>query len=257
MRITVMNIARVFFITGFVSISIMKAQAQASETGNSHTLTIGTGMQLIKDELLPGSSERLTSTALAWSFSNSNAYRKKSILLSFEKSGGYSGKDQLRSNEWLLQYTNAFSVISNKSSKWNNYTGYSIIVSPQYIKSGDQNSWATINSLSLYNSLQYSWRENVISFDMSVPLAGLGSRPEANTTYKGSVTDMLYNSFSKLDFISLHNMKAINLSLQYKKAITGRLDVAAGFSYSYKDISLSHRFLQQAYGLHVGLSYSL
>jgi hypothetical protein len=238
-----------------LSAMVTNATAQNVEAGSSHTITAGTGTQLLQDDGLSSSSERLTSLELSWAFLNSNAYRKKSIGVSVEGSVGNTGKDQLRSTEFTLQYRNAFSVLKNKTSGWNNYIGYSISVNPQYLKTENEYSWATVNSLSLYNSLVYTWKKSAVSFDLSVPLAGLASRPGVNTAYKGSVNDMLYNSFSNMDFTSLHNLKAINLSLQYQKIITGRLHFTAGASYSYKDLSVEAGFLQEAYKVHTGLSY--
>jgi len=240
---------------GFVCATLVNTKAQTAVSANNHTLTAGTGIQVVKDNALSLSSESLSSTSLTWSFSNGNRYRRKSILAGFEKGSGNSAKESLHSNEFMLQYTNAFSLMKNKSGRWNNYTGYSISVNPQYIKAGDQYSWASVNSLSFYNSLERSWQKSILALDISVPLAGLVSRPGLNTTYKGSVNDMLYNSFSNLAFTSLHNLKAVNISLQYQQAITGRLSIAAGASYSYKDMSINYGFLQQAYEVHAGLSY--
>ena len=233
------------------------AKAQMAEYGNNHTLTVGVGIQTLKDGGLSLSDETLSSTSLTWSFSNNTAWRKKSILAGFERGVGNSAKNELRSNEFMLQYSNAFSVLKNKNGKWNNYTGYSISVNPQYIKSGDQQSWASVNTLSLYNSLERKWQKSVLSLDLFVPLVGLGSRPETDKTYNGSSTGMLYNSFSNLEFTSWHNLKAVNLSLQYKQAVAERLYVTAGAGYSYKNLSLTNRFQQQAYEVHAGLSYHL
>jgi hypothetical protein len=257
MRISTVIIGRWVLSTGFTCAIVINTKAQATASGNNHTLTAGAGIQVLKDDALSLPSESLSSTSLAWSFSNSNGYRKKSILAGFERGSGNSAKESLHSNEFMLRYTNAFSLLKNKSGRWNNYTGYSISINPQYIKAGDQYSWASVNSLSVYNSLERSWQKSILSLDIFVPLAGLGSRPGINTTYKGSVNDMLYNSFSNLAFTSLHNLKAVNISIQYQQAVSGRLSVTAGASYSYKDMTINYRFLQQAYEVHAGLSYQV
>jgi hypothetical protein len=256
MGIEVMNIIRYFFIVSFAGTVVLHSKAQMVETESSHTVSGSVGVQIVDDAVLSLVAEKLSSTALAYSFTHRNVYRKKSMAVVFEK-GIDGSKNRVRSNEFTLQYINAFSVVKNKTGRWNNYTGYSIIINPQYIKSGDQYSWATVSALSLYNSLVYSWKKNAVSFDLSLPVAGLGSRPEVNALYKGSVNDMLYSSFSNLAFTSPHNFKALNISLQYQAAITNRLHFTGGASYSHKDISFTNNFLQQAYRVHAGLSYTI
>jgi hypothetical protein len=250
-------IARCWLNAVMILVVGMNVKAQTAGYGNNHTLTVGAGVQTLKDEGLALSDETLSSTSLAWSFSTTTAWRKKSILAGFERGVGNSAKNELRSNEFVLQYSNAFSILKNKNGKWNNYTGYSISINPQYVKSGEQKSWASVNSLSIYNSLERKWQKSTLSLDVFIPLVGLGSRPEANTTYNVSSTGMLYNSFSNLEFTSWHNLKAVNISLQYKQAVAERLFVTAGAGYSYKNISLANRFQQQAYEVHAGLSYHL
>jgi hypothetical protein len=257
MRIELMNITRYFFTVSFACTVVLNSKAQTIETESSHTVSSSGGAQLLNDAVLSLAAEKLTSTALAYSFTNRNVYRKKSIVVVFEKGIGDNSKNWIRSNEFTLQYINAFSIVKNKTGRWNNYTGYSIIINPQYIKSGDQYSWATVSALSLYNSLVYSWKKNAVSFELSLPVAGFGSRPEVSALYKGSVNDMLYNSFSNLAFTAPHNFKALNISLQYQAVLTDRLHFVAGASYSYKDISFTNNFLQQEYRVHAGLSYTI
>lgn len=255
MRVATVIAGKCLLSAGFACIIVINTKAQTAATVGVHTLTAGAGMQVLKDDVLSLSSEKINTTSLTWSFSNNNGYRKKNILAGFEKGISSLGKNTLHSSEFVLQYTNAFSLVKNKSSRWNNYTGYSISVNPKYMESGDRYSWASVNSVSFYNSLEHSWQKSSVLLGISVPLAGFGSRPGLNATYKGSVNDMLYNSFSNLEFTSLHNLKAINISLQYQQAITGRLSVTAGGSYSYKDMKINDSFLQQGYEVHAGLSY--
>ncbi|MBL7742949.1 MAG: hypothetical protein JNN00_05670 [Chitinophagaceae bacterium] len=241
----------------FVCSLVYCTMAQVSETGNSHSLTIGAGSQTLSDDILSVSAEKVLTAGLQYSFTSNSARRKKSIMTGFAIGTGNSFKDQLRSSEFLIQYVNAFSIFRKNGGKWKNYTGYSISVNPQYLQIDDQYSWATSVSLSLYNSLSFSWKKSKMYLDLSVPLTGFGSRPDSNLAYKGTATGLVYNSFSDLAFTSWHNLKAVNISLLYKAAVSRHLYFTVGVSYTYKKLSLDSDFTTNGFGIGAGISYRL
>jgi hypothetical protein len=139
----------------------------------------------------------------------------------------------------------------------NNYTGYSIAVNPQYIKWGEQYSWATVNTLCLYNSAICYWNKSSLSFDVAIPVAGFSSRPVAGKAYKETVSGTLYNSFGNVNVNSLHNLKAATVSIQYQKRISREWLIKAGASFSYKELKAGYEFREQTYQLGAGVSYRI
>ena len=245
-------------MTVLIDLFIINTNAQTAETGNSHSFTVASGSYLLSDGHLSLLFARINSRGLAWSYTKSDAYHKKSITAEFEYGTRDYSTNQVRVNGFLLEYKNAFSVIKNKNSSFNNYTGYSIKTNSQFIRSGDQYSWAGITSLSLYNSLNYTWRGNTVSFDLSIPLIGFVTRPETDKTYKGFLNDMLYNSLNHPVFTSLDNHKELNLSFQYYRTISNRLSFLARASYFNKEILVNKiKFSEQGNRFQAGLSFSL
>lgn len=257
MRIFIINRTRHILCFGLATVLAFHAKSQVNETESHHIVLAGTGVMILTEGFMPVVSQDINVMSLTYSFATINARRKKSIMAGFERGAANADKNSVRSNEFILQYATAFSLLKDNGGKWNNYTGYSITVNPQYSRTGEQYSWATVNSMSLYNSLTWSSKKNILSFDLVVPLVGFSSRPRENTIYKGSANAMLYNSFSRLSFTSLHNLKALDISFKYQRAVTGSLRIISGGSYSYKELSVANSFLRRGFGLHAGLSYGL
>lgn len=255
MRATSMYIKQCLMTACFAGNLVFCVKAQVKEIINNHSFKAGAGSHTLSDDIVSVFSEKLSTTALQYSFTSNDAWHKKSIVAGFEYGAGTTSKGQLRSDEFTLRYIHAFSVIKNKHRRWNNYTGYSIVINPQYSKKGDQYSWATSGSLSLYNSLSFSWKKNAVDFDVSIPLAGFGSRPDSSSIYKGTATGVLYNSFSNLSFTSWHNSKAVSISLFYKTAVSRRLYFSAGTVYSYRNIQLNSSFTMSGFSLRAGVIY--
>ena len=157
-------------------------------------------------------------------------------------------------------YTDAFSVLKNKNSRFNTYLGYAISTKPAFITKTNevkQYSWASTTNLSAYCSSVYSWKNNSVSVDLSIPVAGFASRPENNKVYGGNVNELLYETYDNLFFTSSHNLKAALLSVQYSREISKRIHLQAGYQYSYKKLTENDLFRQVSQGLQAGFSYRL
>lgn len=241
---------------GFICLMVSQAViGQNNAVVNKHTITVGISTRLISDAFISLSSQKISTAELGYTFSSSNTYRKKSISLNWCHGILKVDKEEIKLNDFTFQYTDAFSLIKNKNKRLNIYVGYSITLNPQYIKRDNGYSWTTINALSLYNSVVYSWKGNAISFDLNIPVAGFASRPQANSTYTGNAIEMIYNSYGDPVFTSVHNLKAIITSLQYQKRLGERLFFKAGTYFFYKDLQTGYNFLEQGYGFNSGLSY--
>ena len=223
-----------------------------------HSIISGVSAVSVTDSYSGLLQKNLIATDMAYNYSKINAYRKKEITAAW--STGQSTKVKL--NDFRIEYTDGWSVIKNKAGRFNTYIGYSISTNPLFIKtpdnSGKQYSWATSNTLSAYSSSFYSWKNNTISLDISLPIAGLASRPMEHTVYKEDINGLLYNSYDNLYFTSLHNLKAATISLHYSTILSKRFSLQAGYNYRYSQLTKNDLlFKQVTHGLQAGFSYRL
>ncbi|MGZ8517665.1 MAG: hypothetical protein ACXWWD_09960, partial [Chitinophagaceae bacterium] len=195
-------------ITGF-SILLFFQHGFAQNTGpiKFHSLELGTSSVSVTDNHIDLDLKGIRSAALGYSYSAVSPYRKKSISVTWNN--GQAGKAKL--NDFRAAYTDLFSIVQNKNSRFNTYLGYSISTNPVFItlnNEGKRYSWATSTGLSAYSSSAYSWNHNIISLDLSVAVAGFASRPENSRVYDGNLNELLYESYDNLFFTSLHNLEA-------------------------------------------------
>jgi hypothetical protein len=231
--------------------------AQNSAMVSEHSLAANVSLSNITDRYFEINSKKFLAGGLTYSFSSYNRYHKKELLVSWDKGSSTGSKDQLTMNNIHLQYSNGFSLVRNKKSWFNYYVGYSVLTNPQLIKSSSEYSWATINALSLYNSLAGSFNKTTVSLDITVPLAGLASRPVTDEVDNGNFNEMMYNSYSGLFFTSVHNLKAVDASLHFEQQFTVRLRLHASLSYCYKELKSDYLFREANYKGSAGLTYRL
>jgi hypothetical protein len=230
--------------------------AQNNPAVKFHSLAFGASSVSITDNYIDLDLKGIRSTRLAYSFSAISPYRKKIISIAWNN--GQAGSAKL--NNFRAAYAYAFSVMKNKSSRFNTYLGYAISTNPVFITKSNESkqySWATSTSLSAYSSSAYAWKNNNISLDLSVPVSGLASRPENSTVYGGNVNELLYESYDNLFFTSLHNLKAASIAVQYSREVSKRISLQAGYQYKYKRLNEGDLFLQVSHGLRAGFSYRL
>lgn len=230
--------------------------AQNTQSINLHSFTMGASSLSVTDNYNDLALKGIQSTELAYSYSAINLYRKKSILIAWNN--GQAGNTKL--NDFRAAYADVFSVMKNKNSRFNTYLGYAISTNPLFITKANevkQYSWATNTSLSAYSYSVYTWNNNSISLDLSIPVAGFASRPENNKSYSGNVNELLYESYDNLFFTSLHNLKVALLSVQYSREISKRMHLQAGYQYSDKKLTENNLFRQVSHGLQAGFSYRL
>jgi len=231
--------------------------AQSDNVISLHTINGGAGSRLIHDDYLSLNSKKISSEELGYTFSVRTAYWEKSISIIWGRGIDKDAEGQLRLNDITAEYSNAFSLTKNKTSRLNIFLGYSIAANVQYIKEDGKDSWTTINSLSLYNSSVYSWKKNSLSLDFNIPVAALASRPENRITYAGNEIGMAYKSYSNLFFASIDKLKAATISLKYHKGFGDRFQLNIGPSFIYKDLKGTYNFNERSFQLHAGLSYLL
>ncbi len=175
--------------------------AQNTQPIRFHSFVLGASSVSITDNYSGLILRGIRSSELAYSYSVISPYRKKSIVIAWNN--GQAGNVKL--NDFFAAYADAFSVVKNKNGRFNTYLGYAISTNPVFItkqNEGKQYSWATSTSLSAYSSSVYSWKNNSISLDLSVPVAGFASRPESSKVYSGNVNELLYESHDNLFFTS-------------------------------------------------------
>ena len=237
---------------------IINTNGQTVEAGKSYKLIVSAGKYSISDDHLLMTAAKINSKGLTWSYTNNDMYQRKSITVGFEAGDGNYYTNHVKETGFLIEYKKAYSIIKNRNSRWNNYTGYSIKTNSQFIRSGDQYSWVSMNALSFYNSLTYSRKRSAFSFDLSIPLTGFATRPEADNEYRGSLNDMLYNSLNNPVFTSIHNHKEVNVSFQYLNSVSNRLIFSLGISYLNREITAGESsFNEQGYLFQTGLSFLL
>jgi hypothetical protein len=231
-------------------------EGQDTAIKNTHTIAAGVGYHVLRDDILKLSSQRLNTSAISYRFESVSEHNKKEIAISYQSGKSNIAYGSIHTSEFNLQYSNAFSIFQSKDRRWNNYTGYSIILNPQYNKLNEQYTWISSNSISAYNSLRYSWKGNTIGADLSLPLVGLGSRTDS-IFYTGTKTGVLYNSYQQLSFTSLHNFQAVNVSLAGKIMISDKLSVNARLAWAHKRSVWSSHFSRNSISTMAGLTYSI
>ena len=244
-------------LTGFSMLLFFQhGFAQNTQSVKFHSFSLGASTVSITDNYSDLVLKGISSTDLGYSYFAISPYRKKSILIAW--ANGQAGNSKL--NDFRAAYTDAFSVIKNKNSRFNTYLGYAISTNPVFIAKTNevkQYSWATNTSLSAYTSSVYSWKKNNISLDLSIPVAGFASRPENNKVYGGNVNELLYESYDNLFFTSLHNLRAASIAVQYSRQVSKRISLQAGYQYQYKRLNEDDMFRQVSHGLRAGFSYRL
>jgi len=252
------NKLKFIWITGFVfPFFLQEVSAQQEETKSLHSFTGGVSSRLISDEYNHLSLEKIIATDFSWQFSNFNAYRRKQLSVNW--SGGRSEAMQL--NELNIEYSEAFSLLKDKTNRFNFYLGYKIGTDPVFINARNQqvnsHSWANTTSFSFYSAATYYRNKNKFLLDLSLPLIGFGSRPLMTTTYQEDVNALMYNSLNHVFFTSLHNQQAVNISIQYSRELTNRISLQAGCRYNYQQIKEGYYFLEKGYGFYAGFLYQL
>jgi hypothetical protein len=239
-----------------VFLFFLKGNTQSIGPEKIHSFMLGVSDVSIIDDNVELNLNGIRTGGVDYSFSAASGYRKKSISVSW-KNGRVGG---FKLTDIRAEYAAAFSVIKNKDSRFNTYLGYSITTNPVFItkiQEAKQYSWTTSTNLSAYCSAVYGWKNNSISFDLSIPVAGFASRPENNNGYGSNMNELLYESYNNLFFTSFHNLKAALLSVQYARPITKRINLQTGYQYSYRQLDESYGFRQVSHGLWAGVYYRL
>lgn len=239
-----------------VFLFFLKGNTQSIGPEKIHSFMLGVSDVSIVDDNVELNLKAIRTGGVGYSFSAASPYRKKSISVSWKN----ARVDGFELNDIRAEYAAAFSVIKNKDSRFNTYLGYSINTNPVFItktQEAKQYSWMTSTSLSAYGSSVYAWKNNTISFDVSIPVAGFATRPENASGYGANMNELLYESYNNLFFTSFHNLKAALLSVQYARGISKRINMQTGYQYSYKQLDENDGFRQVSHGLWAGFSYRL
>ena len=240
----------------FMLLFFQQGHTQPIQTEKFHAVTVGASSLSVTDSYIDLNLKGTRAGSLGYSFSAASPYRKKSISVSWKN----ARVDGFELNDIRAEYAAAFSVIKNKDSRFNTYLGYSINTNPVFItktQEAKQYSWMTSTSLSAYGSSVYAWKNNTISFDVSIPVAGFATRPENASGYGANMNELLYESYNNLFFTSFHNLKAALLSVQYARGISKWINMQTGYQYSYKQLDENDGFRQVSHGLWAGFSYRL
>jgi len=225
--------------------------AQNFEIEKKHELTLSYGQQSITDTYLGITSTKINSTGVGYFYLNQTSRGQKSLVVDFE----YGKQENLRSSAYLIEFKKGYSILSSK--KINNFLGFSVKNGSQFLRSYERNSWTSVNTLSLFNSFNYSGKKSLLSLNVSIPVAGFVSRPSPGREYEGSVNSMLYSSLSNHVFTSFHNYQEIDLLLNYYRYISNRVSLSAGLSFSDQNVQMDNSFKRNQIYLRSGISYYL
>jgi hypothetical protein len=242
------NISKLSFaiITILLSVNI---DGQSFDIGKSHQLSISFSRQSLTDDHLNLNDENINSTGFSWSYTDKTSRQQKSIGVGFK----YGNNINFKTSGYAIEFKNAYSIFRSRQAI--NYFGYSFKTNFQFIYANEKPSWVSVNAGSLYNSFNYSWGKNLVSFDALIPVIGFISRPKPEGEYDGSVNSMLYNSLSNPIFISLHNYREVNLSLNYSRQVNNRFSLLAGLSFTNQNIQTVNDLRKQEYIFKAGFKY--
>jgi hypothetical protein len=225
-----------------------------------HVLTVGAGFKELEDLYIQPRSVEGNVLMVGYSFLKQSETGKQGIYIEWNH-GSLSGSGaNVKTNDFGIRFSQAFSLLKSKNRKLNGFWGYSINTSPSYIsvdnKDGKKYSWSTSSGLSFYQSVVYTAGSNRLALDIYVPLIGLASRPEENDYYHHTVNGVLYDSYSNLFATSLHNQRAVSATLDFSTAVGKEVRVVVGGRYDYSHLEKEKVYTDNKVGLYAGIACS-
>lgn len=228
----------------------------------THLLYGGVSQYILRDALAGHASLQADALAIGYLFSRQLTNRKRSFSVSWQRTL-FSGEERVTLHSFEGRFANGFRLFNNKSNnRLTAYAGYSISSHPSFMSVGDKErryTWTTINSLNFYNAWDYQWKNNFLTLDIDIPLAGLASRPLTvdEDSYEANINGVLYKSFSDLFFTSLHNYKAVSARLEYRHSVRPGVQLYAGLQYRVKDLRVEINSYGRSAGLQGGVVFKI
>lgn len=229
-----------------------------------HSLAIGvTGIRL-DDPFILSSPASGNAFRMAYRFSKHTAAEKQSFIVSWNKGLLTNEQGGINSTDFELRYAQGFSLIKSRNGRFRSYWGYSAHTSPGFTKASYENSnrysWSTVNDLSFYQSAVYTTGKTQLILDIYVPVIGLSSRPAPGSPDHHTTNGLVYDSYNKLFFTSWHNQRSVMTSLEFRQALSERLDVSLVSRFSYYSLKAGDSYLSYAekgLGLSGGVGWRL
>jgi hypothetical protein len=230
--------------------------AQTIGTGTTHSFHLNASRQSIQDLLMAPTSYHVSSAGASYGFEIVQGRVLKRIGLGIQSGSVLTEKDDLKLNSARAEYVYAGSIIKNRASRFQNFSGYSLSVNAQYLRAGDKYSWATTVAAGLFNSTRYSWRQNRLLFDFTLPFIGFSSRPQMSVAGEGDFADMLYNSFRSPELATIGSMKSIDMSLELQHFLSSRFAIVVSAAMRYRKL-VNEYFAEHGFQIGAGLEWHL
>jgi hypothetical protein len=242
-----------------ISISLSASISFAQQAEKQHLFSIGAADYSLKDQTVSSSSTGGNTMLLNYTFLKQSVKRKMSAAFTWQKGSWTSGNNTIGFNGLSAKWSDGFLIAKGK--RFSGYMGYAVTLNPSFFKIEDKtnstNSWATTNSVDLYQSYQYRWKKNSVQLDIHVPVAALVSRPATDATLPSDFNAVLYDSYSNLELVSFDSYKAISVSLDYKRTLNSRWLLWGGISYGQSDLKGTMPVFQRSAGIRTGIALSI
>lgn len=213
------------------------------------------------DSLIAG--DKTNGTGLQFHLRVAKTGTKRKTLLqgsySFIKYDGSSNED-IRQHGFSLSLSDGYNILSRKNKYFSLYEGYFIATQAGYSpgSSSGSYSWNSYNGIGWYQSLRYADKKNTAELDVQVPLAGVVYRTPAASDPNNKGFDRVINSvYSHPAFASLHNNKAVEISLRYARSISDRLSLSANYQFKYQQWEGENSLINTAHIFGISVGYRL
>jgi len=245
-----------------VAIMILFAfvDSKGQEDGKYHSLSVGTSAYHIKDVSIQLNPVKGKSVNWQYGLLNQAAKRKTSLSINWNKGVFNTIEGQARLTDLSIAVTDGFRLFKN-ADRFRVYLGYGVSINPSYTKVNNKDyayySWSSNNSLDLYQSYSYSWKQQAVSIGISIPVIGFSSRPVADESYPTEINEALYNSYDKNFFTSLHNSRSIAISARFKKNLNERWELFTEATLKTNDLESGIPLYKRSLGIHAGVSLKM
>ncbi|MEI6946875.1 hypothetical protein V9K67_06690 [Paraflavisolibacter sp. H34] len=256
---------KVTALAGFALLAspLLSVAQQPDTVQRQHTATIRRGTTLLHDAFLAPDTASGATTSFQYKFSARSSNRYSSLTAGYGQNNASASDAALKAHSVSLSWSDGFRVFKKASNRLSAYTGYRIeaaaLGASSTGKATGRSSWNTFTTLSLYQSVAYTAGSHALSLEVSVPLAGLYSRPAGwyHTGDNYTTDNVLASLYTGSSFVSLHNYRAVDARLAYSRQLSRRLGLSLHYDFLFKNDRQQNRFYYKEHGLGVSVSYGL
>lgn len=230
---------KIRYITFMFIFAITTAKARAQQPVTQHQAGITMGIITATDTLLSGVKLKGRAVSAGYTLSRTGEKRKTGIGITYTNDQYNNTGVTIAQHHFDLRFTDGYRIFP-KLSKPAVYIGYSLTSHSAYAPAVGQRtlSWNSYNMIGLYQSYVYKWKDQSLSLDINIPLAGVAYRNKAGNNNPGEAkafNEVLSSLYDNPSFTALHNNHSADISLNYTKQAGKRLLLGFHYKMAYRN----------------------